>query len=68
MALAGWRFGCVGGDFRGAPLFVVAPHTLVLAAKSSRKRAINCRMVGGSIGWSLPTVIPQSGRATATAI
>jgi hypothetical protein len=30
--------------------------------------SLNCRTVGESIGWSLPTVIPQSGRATATAI
>src|ERR1700722_2818545 len=28
------------GDFRRAPLFVVAPHTLLSAAKSSGKRAI----------------------------
>jgi hypothetical protein len=40
MALAGRRSGGEGGDFRGAPLFVVAPHTLVSAAKSSGKRAI----------------------------
>jgi hypothetical protein len=44
-AEAGWRWR--GGDlnageedFRRPPLFVVAPHTLVLAAKSSGKRAI----------------------------
>jgi hypothetical protein len=37
MALAGRRFGRGEGDFRAPPLFVVAPHTLVLAAKSSGK-------------------------------
>jgi hypothetical protein len=41
MALAGRRFGCRRGVSGAAPLFVVAPHTLCLAAKSSRKRAIS---------------------------
>jgi hypothetical protein len=40
MALAGRRFGCGRRGFPRAPLFVVAPHTLVLAAKSSGMRAI----------------------------
>jgi hypothetical protein len=40
MALAGRRFGCGEGISGAVPLIVVAPHTLVSAAKSSGKRAI----------------------------
>jgi hypothetical protein len=40
MAQAGRRFVCGRRGFPRAPLFVVAPHTLVSAAKSSGMEAI----------------------------